>query len=106
MCESKKELRRMKLIDADELLEMMYVRVMESQRAHFAFVDSDFEALVNDIPAVDVRLNVRGEWMISSDGYHPYCSECKTEPESGKMTKYCPECGADMRGKNDENKEH
>ena len=39
---------------------------------------------------------VRGRWIISSDGYYPYCSECKEEPKYGEMTNYCPNCGAKM----------
>lgn len=42
----------------------------------------------------------KGRWIISSDGYYPYCSECRKEPKSGDMTDFCPNCGADMRGKN------
>ena len=38
----------------------------------------------------------KGHWIISSDGYYPYCSECKTEPGSGNMTDVCPTCGANM----------
>lgn len=38
------------------------------------------------------------EWLISSDGYYPYCSHCKSEPENGVRSKYCPECGARMDG--------
>ena len=37
-----------------------------------------------------------GEWRINSDGYYPYCSECKEEPKNREMTKYCPNCGAKM----------
>ena len=37
-----------------------------------------------------------GRWIISSDGYYPYCSECKERPKSGDMTKHCPNCGAKM----------
>ena len=40
-----------------------------------------------------------GHWIINSDGYYPYCSECRMEPKSGDMTDFCPNCGADMRGK-------
>lgn len=40
-----------------------------------------------------------GEWLISSNGYHPYCSECREEPTSSKMTVYCDHCGAIMDGK-------
>ena len=45
--------------------------------------------------------NKHGHWEICSDGYYPYCSECKSEPESGKMTHFCPNCGADMRDENE-----
>ncbi len=38
-------------------------------------------------------------WLISSDGYYPYCSACMAEPEDGKMTDFCPSCGARMDGK-------
>ena len=37
-----------------------------------------------------------GKWLICTDGYYPYCSECGNEPTRGEMTKYCPECGARM----------
>lgn len=35
-----------------------------------------------------------GKWLINSDGYYPYCSQCKYEPK--KMTRYCPNCGVEM----------
>lgn len=37
-----------------------------------------------------------GHWLINSDGYYPYCSECRKEPKSGDMTDFCPSCGAYM----------
>ena len=49
-------------------------------------------------PTADVVEVKRGKWEINCDGYYPYCSNCMTEPKSGVMSKYCPECGADMRG--------
>lgn len=49
-------------------------------------------------PTADVAPIHYGKWIISSDGYYPYCSECHHRPE-GKLSNYCPECGADMRGK-------
>lgn len=39
---------------------------------------------------------VYGHWIINSDGYYPQCSNCMREPESGKMTKFCSNCGAKM----------
>ena len=44
----------------------------------------------------------QGKWLINPDGYYPYCSECKEEPKGRIMTKFCPECGADMRGEKNE----
>ena len=41
---------------------------------------------------------VHAKWEINSDGYYLYCSNCKTEPKNGVMSKRCPECGAKMDG--------
>ena len=41
-----------------------------------------------------------GVWLINPDGYYPYCSRCKEEPKSGELSKFCPNCGADMRSDN------
>ena len=51
---------------------------------------------INQLPTVDAVPVVHGQWIISSDGYYPYCSECKVEPKNGEMTNYCPNCGAKM----------
>lgn len=37
-----------------------------------------------------------GKWLINSDGYYPYCSQCKYEQK--QKTRYCPNCGAFMKG--------
>ena len=45
-----------------------------------------------------------GVWIISSDGYYPYCSECGFEPEwtgEDNRTPECPNCGARMRKNTD-----
>lgn len=39
---------------------------------------------------------IHAKWEISSDGYYPYCSNCKEEPQGREMTKWCPNCGARM----------
>ena len=55
---------------------------------------------VNDafdkIPSFHIK-PMSARWIINSDGYYPYCSNCKHEPQSGKMTRYCPDCGARMK---------
>ena len=38
----------------------------------------------------------RGKWIICSDGYYPYCSECHHEPKDGIMGPVCPGCGIEM----------
>lgn len=43
-----------------------------------------------------------GVWIISCDGYYPYCSECGFEPEPPNIhkdnrTPHCPYCGARMK---------
>lgn len=53
-------------------------------------------------PRVDAVEVVHGRWIISSDGYYPYCSECKEEPKHGEMTNYCPNCGAKIDGGNND----
>ena len=52
--------------------------------------------LLKDLEQVDAVPVVPGRWLINSDGYYPYCSECKEEPKNGIMTHYCPNCGAKM----------
>ena len=45
----------------------------------------------------DFEKRSQAMWKINCDGYYPYCSNCKTEPKNGVMSKYCPECGAEMK---------
>ena len=58
----------------------------------------DIQEFLDNIPTADVEEVRHGEWKINPDGYYPYCSECRYEPEYGNMTKYCPECGAKIEG--------
>ena len=44
----------------------------------------------------EVHVVNHGRWLINCDGGYPYCSECRKEPENGKMTRYCWNCGAKM----------
>lgn len=43
-----------------------------------------------------------GRWLISPDGWYPYCSECHEEPKGGDLTNFCPHCGAKMDKKKTE----
>lgn len=50
----------------------------------------------NKLDVIEGEIVKTAHWIISSDGYYPYCSNCKNEPDCRRMTKYCPECGAKM----------
>ena len=47
----------------------------------------------------DCMLNYAGtaKWIISSDGYYPYCSNCKKEPKNRCISEFCPNCGRWMK---------
>ena len=36
-------------------------------------------------------------WKIDCNGYYPYCPKCGYEPYDGRLTNFCPDCGADLR---------
>jgi rubrerythrin len=70
--------------------------------------DNDFSAveLLDHMPAADVVEVRRGEWIKDewSLFYPRYnCSVCGCI-RLGEPTKFCPDCGADMRGNNNDNR--
>lgn len=56
-----------------------------------------FRMMINEIPAADVRENVRGEW-ISTGFMEVKCSNCKKTFHELESANFCPNCGAEMRG--------
>lgn len=62
----------------------------------------DMKDMITDIPAADVRENVRGEWLpdCEYDGEDEWCfNQCSLcNYQSDEQYNYCPNCGADMRG--------
>lgn len=77
-------------VNAQTMLEML------EQYQGCYFPHSAAVYIVNKLTQTDVVEVVHGRWIICSDGYYPYCSECKEEPKHGEMTNYCPNCGAKM----------
>ena len=60
------------------------------------------------IPSADVRENIHGEWEEVTDykndnihQWHIICSVCHCRGQF-ESDNFCPNCGADMRGKADE----
>lgn len=78
-------------------------------------VAQGFVDRVNEIKPADVRPVVRGEW-INTDAFdkesNVKCSECEMEFDyidgicylcaGHRLPNFCPNCGADMRGTQDE----
>lgn len=60
---------------------------------------------VNKIPAADVRKNVRGEWKQIGNGDFYKCSICSCGAQYGHYANFCPNCGAEMRGEKDGNRQ-
>lgn len=99
-------------IDAEDAVEVVY-RALRSPSKDYRknpFHDSMplAVAMVNEIPAADVRENVRGEWEWRYDdenGRPVYgCSFCNGMIVDAENKEYvfCPYCGADMRKKGEE----
>lgn len=62
--------------------------------------NDDCRGCANAVYRAYIKRRIKsGRWVISSDGYYPYCSGCGNEPKHGEMTNFCPNCGADMRGR-------
>lgn len=90
-------------IDADELIEFF-----DGYPDHIEFDVEDIKSIINEQDTVDVRENVRGEWLPHPiKGYREWdiCSACgvgckRREYEDKWVTEYnfnfCPNCGAQM----------
>lgn len=59
-------------------------------------IDADI-FILEELPNTELK---KGKWIICSDGYYPYCSECNHRPH--EMTNYCPNCGAKMEKEDNE----
>lgn len=82
----------MRLIDADALKEKITVPALGGHKRYYVW------ALIDECPTIESKQEIHAHWEINSDGYYPYCSNCKTEPKGREMTDYCPNCGARMDG--------
>ena len=65
----------------------------------------DLREMLDEIEGLDeteVQPVKHARWEICCDGYYPYCSNCKNEPQGREMTDFCPNCGARMIGGDEE----
>lgn len=99
----------MRLIDADALLKNLYERLRKDEVLYRIPPH-----LIDDAPTIDPEsLRKKGEWENDKDDVywhnhfiHKHCSVCGKEAIYDyamgryKLTHFCPNCGADMRGDN------
>ena len=84
-------------IDADALIERVTGNGLKP------ITEQIFRKLIDDAPTIDAVSVVHGEWK--HDGsvwtYRFNCTNCGYHL-LGKQTNYCPNCGAKMKGADDE----
>ena len=82
-----------KYIDADDLKEQMV-------KYGWKHSDSTVHEFVDDLPSVDVRENIYGEWIKNDNGTYS-CSLCQSwiPNEQYSYARFCLHCGANMRRK-------
>lgn len=98
----------MRLINADGLIaDFMKIAITRSlthkkDRMTFAKI----KETINQQPPVDARLVVHGKWIPTrKDSDISFCSNCESYwiiRDDAYDYLYCPKCGADMRGENNE----
>ena len=97
----------MRLIDADEL----FAELENVDWYNNADRDEIAERLVLQAPTIDAVSVVQGEWIWHEDDDICNCSECEFEIDATGciepmeyvgVFRYCPNCGARMKGADDE----
>lgn len=58
----------------------------------------DAKAVIRSIRAADVRPVVRGRWLYETEIEGHACGECSVCHKIRVIDNFCPSCGADMRG--------
>ena len=89
----------MRYIDAEKLTEEMWQEIRSFSSNGEIYDGADALLTVKNQPTADVRENVKAYWKNVNDEYYScsYCGGC-----SDIAYHYCPWCGADMRGANDD----
>lgn len=101
----------MRLIDADALLEL-YADRLEKLEERYGVYSSECGVLAGAMKLLEIQPTIeperkKGQWEMKPDPYGffeeiPVCSECGCTTAMRKTYNFCPNCGADMRGEQDE----
>ena len=92
----------MRLIDAGALKDYMCSTCPNRERCEDTENVCSTIADIAEQPTVEAQPVKHARWEICCDGYYPYCSNCKNEPQGREMTDFCPNCGARMDGDSDD----
>ena len=83
---------------------ILYKSFVKIRRINFLmYSDSLFKLIKqvfyerNEVMTTEIQ---NTHWKIDCNGYFPYCPKCRYEPYDGRLTNFCPECGADLRKEN------
>lgn len=84
-----------KYIDAQVLIENIHRCLWTNDKPHV-------EWFVDSLPAADVEEVRNGRWILNQNIAEPLfkCSSCGTA--QGRVSRYCPNCGARMEGEQNE----
>lgn len=87
----------MRPIDADQLKQAIDKLLMPGKDVTFeTYIDALVCAAIDDAPTVDAEPVRHERWEISLNG-EPFCSGCCMGHRlTGRIQKYCPNCGAKM----------
>ena len=99
----------MRLIDADYLKQALSSNCKpelcpdyENAWCKTCCPHNDFENIIDDVPTVKTR--PRGKWILCQDTYFSRCSICGDIWLNEECKNYCSNCGADMRGEENDTK--
>lgn len=76
---------------------------MTREEAIYLIKSMKYKAMPQEADAIDMAIEAlerkRGEWVLT-DGYR--CSQCNYKLQTTGIPMYCPNCGADMREREEE----
>lgn len=87
--------------DAIDSLANMYCK--SDSEGYVWIIRSDAWAEIDALPSVQLEEYKKGKWIEIKYTFHHKCSNCGWINNADSGYNFCPNCGADMRGKQNEN---
>lgn len=72
------------------------IDALKEHEDYKGYLRGDFEEILEALPSAQPR---KGKWLLL-DGYR--CSECNHKLQTTGLPSSCPNCGADLRGEQDD----